>query len=197
MCQWPSRSGARFISLFCRKAACDHSTVDPVPIADEVAWGLMPGECFRNLLRDPVRCRVRRHIDPDKLSPGQPDNDEDVEQVEADGRDHEQIHGRDVRHMIAQERAPALTGRVAFLGHVLGDGRLSYRKAELEQFAMNVRCTSKSIVHAHPPDQCPQFRMDLRPTSRGAGFPAPVAAKSSAMPSHKGLWPDDHHDLED
>jgi hypothetical protein len=47
--------------------------------------------------------------------------------------------------------------------------------------------TPKSIVHAHPPDQCPQFRMDLRPTSRGAGFPAPAAAKSSVMPAHKGL----------
>jgi hypothetical protein len=26
---------------------------------------------------------------------------------------------------------------------------------------------------------------------------APVAAKSSAMPAHKGLWPNDHHGLED
>ena len=38
--------------------------------------------------------------------------------------------------------------------------------------------------------------MDLRPASRAAGFPAPVAAKSSAMPAHKGLWPDDYHSLE-
>jgi len=152
----------------------------------------MPGECFSNLLRDPFCRRVRGHIDPDKLSPGQPDNDQDVELDKADGRNHEQIHGRDVRHMIAQERAPPLTRRVTSLGHVLGDGRLSYRKAELEQFAMNVRCTPKSIVHAHPPDQRPQFRVDLRATSRGAGFPAPVATKPSTMPAHKGLWPDDH-----
>jgi hypothetical protein len=69
--------------------------------------------------------------------------------------------------------------------------------AELEQLAMNVRGTPKPIVNAHPPDQRPQFRMDLRPTSRGAGFPAPVAAKPSAMPAHKGLWPNDHHGLED
>jgi hypothetical protein len=55
----------------------------------------------------------------------------------------------------------------------------------------------KPIVHAHPPDQRPQIRTDLRPTSRGGGFPAPVAAKSSAMPAHKGLWPNDHHGLED
>jgi hypothetical protein len=62
---------------------------------------------------------------------------------------------------------------------------------------MNVRCTPKPIVNAHPPDQRPQFPMDLRPASRGAGFPAPVATKPSAMPAHQGLGPDDQHGLED
>jgi hypothetical protein len=38
--------------------------------------------------------------------------------------------------------------------------------------------------------------MDLWPASCGVGFPAPVSAKSSAMPAHKGLWPNDHHGLE-
>ena len=75
--------------------------------------GLSPRECFGQLLRDPFCRRVRCHIDPDKLSSSQPNNDQSVEQVEADGRDREQIHGRDVRHMIAQEGAPALTGRAA------------------------------------------------------------------------------------
>src|SRR6266516_5977127 len=99
--------------------------------------------------------------------------------------------------MVMQKGAPALTRRTAFLGHVLGNGRLSHRKAELEQLAMNVRCTPKPIVNAPPPDQRPQFPMDLRSAFRRAGFPAPVAAKPSAMPAHKGLWPDDHHGLED
>jgi hypothetical protein len=60
-----------------------------------------------------------------------------------------------------------------------------------------VRCTPKPIVHAHPPDQCSQFRVNLRLASRGAGFPAPVATKSTAMPAHEGLWPNDHHGVED
>src|ERR1700730_11936441 len=137
------------------------------------SWGLVPGECFSNLLRDPFCCRVRGHIDPDKLSARQPDNDQDVEQVEADGRDHEQIHGCHMRSMIAQERAPALTGRVAVLGHVLGDRRLSHRKAELEQLTMNARRTPKQIFNAHPPDQCPQIRTDLRWASQVSRFPTP------------------------
>jgi hypothetical protein len=57
-------------------SARDGSTVDPVAIADEVAWGLIPGEGFNNLLPDPFCRRVRGHIDPDKLSPSQPDNDQ-------------------------------------------------------------------------------------------------------------------------
>jgi hypothetical protein len=43
---------------------------------------------------------VRCHIDPGKLSPSQPDNDQNVELDKADGRDHEQIHGGDVRRMV-------------------------------------------------------------------------------------------------
>src|SRR5215831_10761026 len=108
------------------------SAVDPIPIADQVAWDLIPGECFRQLLRDPFCRRVRGYIEPDKLSPSQLDNDQNVELDKADGRHHEQIHGRDMRRMIAQERAPALTRRIAPLGLVLADARLRHHKAELE-----------------------------------------------------------------
>ncbi len=61
----------------------------------------------------------------------------------SDGRNHKQIHGCDVRHVVTQEGTPVLTGRVIFPGHVLGDGRLSHREAELEQLAMNARRTPK------------------------------------------------------
>src|SRR5262245_66651004 len=80
---------------------------------------------------------MRRHIDPDKLSSSQPDDDQNIEQIEADGRNHKQIHGCDVRRMVTHEGAPTLTGRVSLPGHVLGDGRLRDRKAELEQLTMN------------------------------------------------------------
>ena len=32
----------------------DNGTVDPVAIADQIAWRLALGECFGNLLRDPL-----------------------------------------------------------------------------------------------------------------------------------------------
>jgi hypothetical protein len=39
---------------------------------------------------------------------------------------------------LRRKAPPALTGRAA-AGHILGDGRLSHRKTELEQLAMNAR----------------------------------------------------------
>jgi hypothetical protein len=49
--------------------------------------------------------------DPDQLSAIQPHYDVGVEQIEADGRDNEQVHGGNVRRVITQEGPPSLTGR--------------------------------------------------------------------------------------
>src|SRR6266404_2675812 len=56
--------------------------------------------------------------------------------------------------------------------------------------------TPKPVVKAHPPDQRPQICSDLRPASQVPRFPAPIAPKTSTMPAHEGLGPDDHHGLE-
>jgi hypothetical protein len=50
------------------------------------------------------------------------DDNEGIQQVEADGRDHEQIHGGDVRSVVSQKGLPPLTGRSTSFQHVLGDG---------------------------------------------------------------------------
>lgn len=66
---------------------------------------------------------MRGHLpDPDKGSTVEPDNDEGIEQVEANGRDNGQIHRGDIRGMIAQQGAPPLARRPPSLDHVFGDG---------------------------------------------------------------------------
>ena len=110
---------------------------------------------------------------------------------------HKQIHRGDVRRMVAQKGAPSLARRAASLGHVLDNGRLRDRKAEPEQFALNPRRTPKHILNAHLPDQCPQTRIDWWPASQVAGFPAPIAAETRAMPSHQRLGSDGRHRLHD
>src|SRR5262245_58705136 len=79
------------------QAAGDNRTVNGVAVADQVAWRLAPGKSFRDLLRNPLCRRMRCHIDPDQLSPGEPNNDEGVEQAKANGWNDEQIDGGNVR----------------------------------------------------------------------------------------------------
>src|SRR2546430_10453536 len=43
-------------------------SIDPVLVADQVAWSFTPREGLGNLLRDPFGRRVRCYVDPDKLS---------------------------------------------------------------------------------------------------------------------------------
>jgi hypothetical protein len=175
----------------------DGSAVDPIPVADQVARGLIPRECLRDLACDPVRGWMRRHVDPDKISAGQPDNDEGIEQIEANGRSNEQVHGRDVRRVVTQEGAPPLGRRPGSLDHVLRDAGLSDLKAELEQLAMDARRAPQRIVNAHPSDQRTQLRVDLWPASKGPGLPTPVPAETGPMPTHEGLRPDDLDGIED
>ena len=58
------------------------SAVHPIPITDQVAGGLVQGGCLSDLASDPFRGWIGCDVDPDKVSAGQPD-DEDIEQIEA------------------------------------------------------------------------------------------------------------------
>jgi hypothetical protein len=56
---------------------------------------------------------MRCDIDPGKVSAGQPNDDEDIEQIETNGRNNKQVYGGDVRRMVTKERAPSLEGNFA------------------------------------------------------------------------------------
>jgi hypothetical protein len=73
------------------QSAGDECAVDLIPITDQVARRLGPRECFGDLACDPFRGRICRDIDPDKVSAGQPDDDEDIEQIESNGWNNEQV----------------------------------------------------------------------------------------------------------
>ena len=70
---------------------------------------------------------------------------------------------------------------------ILCDAGLSDLKAELEQLAVDARRSPQRIVDAHPPDQRPQVRGDLRPASKGAGFPTPVPAEAGGANDRDGF----------
>src|SRR5258707_9648402 len=119
------------------------SAVDLIPIADQVARGLIPRERLRDLARDPVRGRMGCDVDPDEVSARQPDDDEGVEHVEANGWGNEQVHGGDVRCVVTQEGAPSLGRWSTSLDYVLRDTGLRDLEAELEHLAMNARRTCR------------------------------------------------------
>jgi hypothetical protein len=102
------------------------------------------------LPRNPLRRRAPRNGCPYECSAVESDNHESIEKAECNSGNDEQIHGRDLRRMVAEKRPPALTWRSAAApNHVLGDGRLSYLKAKFQQFAMNARRAPERIINAH------------------------------------------------
>ena len=50
------------------QSACDNGAVDPIPIANEVLRGIIPGKCLRYLTCNPFCRRVRCDVDPDEVS---------------------------------------------------------------------------------------------------------------------------------
>jgi hypothetical protein len=80
--------------------------VDLISIADQVTWSFTRGKCLCDLARDPVCSRTRFYVDPDKISAGQPDYDEDVEQLESDAWSPRTNHGGDLRRVVAKEGPP-------------------------------------------------------------------------------------------
>src|SRR6202051_673843 len=191
------RCGRRVPDAHGAHSARDGPAIHPVAIADQVARGLIPRKCLRYLTCNPFRRRMCCDVDPDEVSAAEPDDDEGIEQVETDGRNNEQVHGGNVWRVVAQEGPPSLAGRPPPFDHVLGDAGLRDLKPELEQFAVNAWRTPKRILHAHPPDQRAQLRVDLRSPSQRARLPTPVAAKAGPVPTQERLGPDDRKDLQD
>ena len=106
------------------QSTSDDGTVDPIAIPDQVTRSFILGERLGDLTSNPLRCRVGGNIDPDQIPAIKPYNHEAIQQLKADGRDLEQIHGGDVRRVVSQKSSPSLTWWPASLDHVLGDTRL-------------------------------------------------------------------------
>src|SRR3984893_17382034 len=175
----------------------DNAAKNAIAVSDHVARSLIPRKCFRYLTCNPFGRWICCDVDPDEVSATEPDDDEGIEQVEADSRNNEQVHGGNVRRVVTQERSPSLAGRRPSFDHVLGDARLRDFKPELEQFAVDAWRAPKRIFDAHPADQYAQLRVDLRSPSPWARLPTPVATKAGPVPTQERLGPDDCENLQD
>src|SRR5712671_6847198 len=128
-------------------------TIGPVPVTNEIAGGLFPTACFRDLICDPFCGWMRCDAKPQKLPPAVPHDQQTIEQAKRDRRHDEHIHRRDAVSVVAEERPPALGWRVSSPDHVLGHARLSDIEAELEQLSMDPRRSPQRIGNAHLADK--------------------------------------------
>src|SRR5258705_8929184 len=87
------------------QSACDDGAIDPIAITDHVTRSPVPGKSLGDLACDPFRRRVGCDVDPDQLSTINPYNHEAIQQFEANGRDHKQVHGGNVRSVVSAERS--------------------------------------------------------------------------------------------
>jgi len=68
---------------------------DRVAIVDEKGKGDVQGECLPQLLDRPARRRTRRDVEMDQSSAIMVEDEPDVQELEANGRDDEEVHRRD------------------------------------------------------------------------------------------------------
>src|SRR5258708_34945395 len=81
----------------------------------------LPRKCLRDPACDPFRGWIECDVDPDKVSTGQPDDNEDIEQIKANGRKNEQGHSGHVRRVVPKKCPPSLWPRPASLDQALRD----------------------------------------------------------------------------
>jgi len=81
------------------------------------------------------------------------EDDRNVEQPKRCGRHDEHVDGRDAFGVIPQEGAPSRERRTSSSHHVFGDRSLTDLDAELEQLAMDPRCTPERVGAAHLTNQ--------------------------------------------
>jgi hypothetical protein len=128
-------------------------------IQDEELRGRLIGKSFSQLLCNPGASGMTRNVEVNNLSPVMANNKEAVQQLEADRRDREEIHGSDRFAMIAKKGQPA--PRKFWISgcslHPTGDAALGYIEAQHEQLAVDAGSTPGWVLCHHPKDQITNF----------------------------------------
>src|SRR6202023_2891420 len=104
------------------QSARHEAAIDPIAPTDHVTRSTVPRKSLRDLACDTLRRRIGCDVDPDEISAINPYNHEAIQQFKADGWDHEQIHGGNVRSVVSQKGPPSLTWGFTSRDHIFADG---------------------------------------------------------------------------
>src|SRR5258707_14122312 len=103
-----------------RKAPGNGMTIGRVAVADEMVGSFIPWEGIGDLAGDPLRRGIGRHAERYQAATLVPENDQNEEQLEADRRHNQEVHGGCAGRMILKESLPGLLPPPPTLGHVFG-----------------------------------------------------------------------------
>ena len=124
------------------------------------------------------------------------EDEPDVQELEANGRDDEEVHRCDGIPVVPQEREPVLSpDRIQRPPReVARDRRKADFDAKLRELGVDPSRTPR-ILDRHAPDELLHLVWDARPAGSARGTEPPVEAKALAVPAHDRLGLDDDQHL--
>jgi hypothetical protein len=101
-------------------SAAEVFAIDVIAVSQQEPGGLFHRKRFDNLLSGPPGHGIGCDVEVDYAPALMPEHQEDVQDSEGDGRDGEEVDGRDLSGMILQEGAPSLGRRLGMSCDVSG-----------------------------------------------------------------------------
>src|SRR5882762_5165579 len=124
------------------------------------------------------------------LTPVVADDEKAVQNTKSERWNGEKVHRSNGLAMVSEERQPSLHRIWISRGSPDPSRDTPFRaiETELEQFAVNARCSPGRILGNHTEDQGANLFADTLPSSHSSEFgdPCPIQAKPRSMPVHRG-----------
>jgi hypothetical protein len=159
-----------------------------VAVEEQESVRLFVGRGFSQLLRNPNRIGISRHIEMQDLTPVVADDEKTVQNAKRERWDSEEVHRRNGFAMVSEERQPSFQGIWISRSSSDRSRDTPFRDIEtqLEQFAVNARSSPGRILGNHAEDHGANLFADTLPSSHSSdsGDPGPIQAKPRPMPVH-------------
>jgi hypothetical protein len=175
----------------------DHISIEfRIAIEDRVPIRTRFWESLTQLLDNPLRGGMPRHVEVQNPAPSMLDDEEAVEQLKGHRRYAEEIEGRDDLAMILQEGQPtsARIPAAAYPAEIPSHGSFRHREPEFLKLSMDLGSAPACILFRHPANERADFVGDFGPAAVRSGSPTPVEPKAGAMPADDSFGLDDEKD---
>src|ERR1051326_694609 len=167
--------------------------VNSISIANQIARRLIVGKSLDHLLCRPFCSRMFGDIEMNDSASFMRQHNEHKQHSKSSGRYREEVERDQISDVIIEKRSPRLgRGGVPFW-HKPGNRTLGNLDSQLQQFAVDARCTPTHIGFRHRLHQFSDVGAGSRPTGiLVPGQPGPVSFESPPLPIHHGSGLNNH-----